>query len=81
MNIPSGQLVHDTAPFSSEYVSAAHNEQLWAPAVDEKLPAVHNVQLLAPDILRHRVLPNFNAEAEGIKVDDIVEHLIKNIEA
>ena len=44
-------------------------------------PSIEDVQLLAPDILRHRVLPNFNAEAEGIKVDDIVEHLIKNIEA
>ena len=44
-------------------------------------PSIEDVQLLAPDILRHRVLPNFNAEAEGIKVDDIVEHLIKSIEA
>ena len=44
-------------------------------------PSIEDVQLLAPDILRHRVLPNFNAEAEGIKVDNIVEHLIKNIEA
>ena len=44
-------------------------------------PSIEDIQSIAPDILRHRVLPNFNAEAEGIKVDDIVEHLIKNIEA
>ena len=41
-------------------------------------PSIEDIQSIAPDILRHRVLPNFNAEAEGIKVDDIVNHLIKN---
>ena len=44
-------------------------------------PNIEDIQSIAPDILRHRVLPNFNAEAEGIKVDDIVNHLIKNTEA
>ena len=44
-------------------------------------PSIEDIQSIAPDILRHRILPNFNAEAEGIKVDDIVNHLIKNIEA
>ena len=44
-------------------------------------PSIEDIQSIAPDILRHRVLPNFNAEAEGIKVDDIVNHLIKNTEA
>ena len=43
-------------------------------------PSIEDIQSIAPDILRHRVLPNFNAEAEGIKVDDIVNHLIKNTE-
>jgi MoxR-like ATPase len=44
-------------------------------------PSIEDIQSIAPDILRHRILPNFNAEAEGIKVDDIVNHLIKNTEA
>ena len=44
-------------------------------------PTIEDIQSLAPDILRHRILPNFNAEAEGIKVDDIINQLIKNIEA
>jgi len=43
-------------------------------------PSIKDIQTLAPDILRHRILPNFNAEAEGMKVDNIIEHLIKNIE-
>ena len=44
-------------------------------------PSIEDIQSIAPDILRHRVLPNFNSEAEGIKVDDIISHLIKRIEA
>ena len=44
-------------------------------------PSIEELQSHAPDILRHRILPNFNAEAEGIKVDDIINQLIKNIEA
>jgi MoxR-like ATPase len=30
-------------------------------------------------VLRHRIITNFNAEAEGIKPDDIVKRLIKAI--
>ena len=30
-------------------------------------------------VLRHRIITNFNAEAEGLKPDDIVERLIKAI--
>ena len=44
-------------------------------------PDINDIQMLAPDILRHRVLLNFNAEAEGLKVDDIIKKLIKYIEA
>ena len=43
-------------------------------------PSIGDIQSLAPEILRHRILPNFNAEAEGIKVDDIVNQLIQNLE-
>ncbi len=43
-------------------------------------PSIEDIQSLAPEILRHRILPNFNAEAEGIKIDDIVNQLIQNLE-
>ena len=39
-------------------------------------PNISDVQSLALPILRHRVLPNFNAEAEGLKVEDILNHLM-----
>ena len=38
--------------------------------------SVKDIQALAKPILRHRVLPNFYAEAEGITSDQIVEKLL-----
>ena len=37
---------------------------------------INDVKALALPVLRHRMLPNFNAEAEGMKVDDILNRLI-----
>jgi MoxR-like ATPase len=35
-----------------------------------------DVRAVAPPVLRHRIITNFNAEAEGIKPDDVVRRLI-----
>jgi len=42
-------------------------------------PNISDIQSLALPILRHRVLPNFNAEAEGLKVEDILNQLLDTI--
>ncbi len=39
-------------------------------------PAAEDVRAVAPAVLRHRIVTNFNAEAEGIKPDDIVQKLL-----
>ena len=39
-------------------------------------PNIEDIQYLAVHVLRHRILPNFNAESEGVLVDDIVNQLI-----
>jgi MoxR-like ATPase len=38
-----------------------------------------DIQALAPPVLRHRVLLNFNAEAENITPDDAVAALLKAV--
>jgi MoxR-like ATPase len=38
-----------------------------------------DVRAVAAPVLRHRIITNFNAEAEGIKPDDIVRMLIERI--
>ena len=42
-------------------------------------PNINDIQSLTLPILRHRVLPNFNAEAEGLKVEDILTQLLDTI--
>lgn len=37
------------------------------------------IKEIAPDVLRHRILPSFEAEARGVSSDKIVEVLLKNI--
>ena len=39
-------------------------------------PDIENVQAIAKPVLRHRMVRNFKAEAEGITVDDLIEKLI-----
>ncbi|WP_373649668.1 AAA family ATPase [Schlesneria sp. DSM 10557] len=41
--------------------------------------SVEDVQKVAAPVLRHRILTNFNAEAEGIRPDDIVKKLTELI--
>jgi MoxR-like ATPase len=41
--------------------------------------AADDIRALAPAVLRHRVIPNFTAEAEGVKVDSIIERIIKEV--
>lgn len=38
-----------------------------------------DVQTLAFPVLRHRIVPTFNAEAEGVSVDELIQRLIKEI--
>ena len=40
-------------------------------------PDIDDVKSVVKPILRHRIIPNFNAEAEEIKSDDILDELLK----
>jgi len=41
-------------------------------------PDIENVKAVAPAILRHRIVRNYKAEADGVSVEKIVEGLLKN---
>ena len=40
---------------------------------------VDHVRMVAPLVLRHRVMTNFHAEAEGVTPDKVVKHLLENV--
>jgi MoxR-like ATPase len=37
---------------------------------------MEDIEAVAPAVLRHRIIPNFNAEAEGISVDQIINKVL-----
>ncbi|MBI4417183.1 MAG: AAA family ATPase, partial [Ignavibacteriales bacterium] len=39
-------------------------------------PDIEDVRALASPVLRHRIVPSFNAEAEGISTVEIIEKLL-----
>jgi len=42
-------------------------------------PDINDVRAVAGPVLRHRIVPNFNAEADGVSAIQIVEKLMENI--
>jgi MoxR-like ATPase len=42
-------------------------------------PSVDDVKRVARPVLRHRILTNFNAEAEGVKSETIIDRLLETI--
>jgi MoxR-like ATPase len=44
-------------------------------------PGIEDVKAVALAVLRHRIVTNFTAEAEGIKPDRIIEDLLRTIPA
>ena len=40
---------------------------------------IDDVRAVAKPVLRHRIVTNFNAEAEGLKSDDILDRLLKHV--
>ena len=41
-------------------------------------PDIEDVKAVAAAILRHRIVRNYKAEAEGVSVDKIIEELVKS---
>ena len=44
-------------------------------------PSFQDVKDVAPLVLRHRIIPNFNAEADGIGVEEIISKILEHVQA
>jgi MoxR-like ATPase len=44
------------------------------------LPSVDDVKSIAAPVLRHRIVTNFNADADGVTADDIIGMLLEGVE-
>jgi MoxR-like ATPase len=43
--------------------------------------SVEDIQAIAPSVLRHRIVPNFKAQGEGISSLDIISRLLREVKA
>ena len=62
-------------PRASQYLILAAKTR--AALAGRFAPSLEDVREAAPSVLRHRVLPNFNAEADGIRSPEIIRRLIE----
>ncbi|MBN2170123.1 MAG: MoxR family ATPase [Candidatus Krumholzibacteriota bacterium] len=42
-------------------------------------PGLDDIRAVAPSVLRHRLVTNFNAEAEGVSADDLIARLLATV--
>jgi MoxR-like ATPase len=62
------------ATIGLDKVSRAH---AWLDGRDHVIP--DDVQAIAPDVLRHRIYLSYEAEADGVTTDRVIEELLKQV--
>jgi MoxR-like ATPase len=62
------------ATIGLERCSRAH---AWLEGRDYVSP--EDIQAVAPDVLRHRILLSFEAEAEGIRTDQVISEILNHV--
>jgi MoxR-like ATPase len=83
---PAGSGCADLAPLISFGVSPRATLYLARAAKAHALVAgrgyvvPEDVKEIAPDVLRHRLIPSYEAEARGLTSDDLVARLLDRIE-
>jgi MoxR-like ATPase len=45
------------------------------------IPSIDDVRAIAHPVLRHRIVTNFNADADGVSTDDLIDRLLESIPA
>lgn len=73
----SQYLSYGAGPRASQYLILAAKSLA---ALDGRLtPLVDDVKRIAVPVLRHRIVPNFNADAEGITAVDLIDRLLMDL--
>jgi MoxR-like ATPase len=68
---------YGASPRASIALDRCARAHAWLAGRDYVAP--EDIQSLAPDVLRHRLLLSYEAEAEGITPDQLIDELIKRI--
>jgi MoxR-like ATPase len=68
-------LRHGASPRASLALLHCARALAWLEGADFVTP--RHIQAVAPAILRHRIIPSFESEAEDVSRDDIIRHLLE----
>jgi MoxR-like ATPase len=65
------------SPRASMYLVRAARARAFLDGRDYATP--HDVKRMAPDVLRHRVMVSYEAEADGLHSDDVIDAILATI--
>ena len=72
-----GQVMYGASPRACMGIDRAARARAWLDGRDYVGP--EDIQSVAPDVLRHRLVLSFEAEADGISPDSIIERLLDGV--
>jgi len=70
-------LQYGASPRASIYLDRCARVNAWLDGRDFVGP--EDIQAMAPDVIRHRLILNYEAEAEGVTADRVISELIARI--
>jgi len=77
-NLPSSKWIRwGAGPRASQYLTIG--ARTWAALRGFETPSIDDVKAVAAAVLRHRIVLDFEAEAEGITKDQVIERLIAEL--
>ena len=72
-----GWIQHGASPRASMALDRCSRAYAWLHGRDYVVP--EDIQLIAPDVLRHRVILSFEAEAEGMTADGCIDEILQRV--
>jgi MoxR-like ATPase len=72
-----GQVLYGASPRASMGIDRAARAHAWLAGRDYVGP--EDIQAIAPDILRHRLVLSFEAEADGVNTNSVVQRILDGV--
>jgi MoxR-like ATPase len=72
-----GQVLYGASPRASMGIDRAARAHAWLQGRDFVGP--EDIQAIAPDVLRHRIVLSFEAEADGVDTNSVVQRVLNGV--
>ena len=76
-NALEGQVLYGASPRASMGIDRAARAHAWLAGRDFVGP--EDIQAVAPDVLRHRLVLSFEAEADGVEADTVIKGILDGV--